>query len=167
PALDGRDDREVICRRRRSRGPLQSPRVPGIAACCLATQVRPKQVEDQNQYPKSLQQRANGHNKIQGLPTPSRLVRINPARHSQEARNMHHIEREMKSDEEKPEMKLAESLVVQFSRHLWKPVIESGKDIEDNGANDHIVKMRHDEVRMTKLPIERRRGQHDSGQSRE
>src|SRR5712664_4293732 len=67
----------------------------------------------------------------------------------------------MESDEEEPEVGFAERLVVHLSGHLWEPVIECAESREKNGAHDDVVKVRHDEIGISKVPIERCCAQHD------
>src|ERR1700723_1833914 len=71
----------------------------------------------------------------------------------------------MEADQEKPEMPLAELLAQHASGHLRIPIIESRKDHEENGTNQHVVKVRYNKIRVTELPVERRHRQHDPGQA--
>src|SRR5580700_6421505 len=71
----------------------------------------------------------------------------------------------MESDEKKPEVQPAKRLVVHSSGHFRKPIVEGSKEREENRPYDDIVKVRDDEVRIRKLPVEWRRGQHDSCQA--
>src|SRR5258708_4236868 len=80
---------------------------------------------------------------------------------------MHEIEGQMEPDEEEPEVQLAERLVVHSSGRLWEPVVEGRENIEENAADDDVVKVRDHEVRVSKLPIEGRRTKHDPRQARD
>ena len=62
---------------------------------------------------------------------------------------MHEVEGQMEADDEKPEMQLAERLVVHSSGHLREPVVEGAEESEENAADDHVVKMRDHEVRIS------------------
>ena len=79
---------------------------------------------------------------------------------------MHEIERQMKADDEQPEMQAGEALVVHAAGHLRKPVVKGSEDREQDPADDHIVKVGDHEVRVAELPVERRRAEHDAGQAR-
>jgi hypothetical protein len=105
-APDLGDLREVVRRRRRSGGPFERPRIPGIAPGHLAAEVRPQQVADKNQHARRLKEHADGHDEIPDVPAAPRLVGIDSARHPENAGNVHEIERQMESDEEKPEVQL-------------------------------------------------------------
>src|SRR6266481_6165720 len=107
----------------------------------------------------------NRRERIQGVPAPARLVGIDSARHSEQAGNVHEIERQMESDEEEPEMEFTERLVVHLSGHLRKPIIEGAKSREKNAAYDDVMKVGDDEVGIPKLPIEGCRAQHDPGET--
>ena len=50
--------------------------------------------------------------------------------------------------------------------HLREPVVEGAEEREEDSADDHVVEVRDHEVRVAKLPVERRRAQHDAGQAR-
>ena len=69
---------------------------------------------------------------------------------------MHHVEGQVKADQEKPEMPFAETFAQHSSGDFRVPVIEGGKERKQNSADDHVVKVRDHEVREAKLPIERR-----------
>jgi hypothetical protein len=74
PATSDRwNQREVICGRRRGRGPLECPGVPWIAPCTLASEVGPEQVST-NQYAGGLKDHANGRQEIPDVPTASGFV---------------------------------------------------------------------------------------------
>src|ERR1700722_11404120 len=106
-ALDFRQRREIVRWRRRSSGPFERPRIPGIASRKPAAEVRPNQIARENQYACGLKEHAYSHNDVPDLPAATRLVGINAARHSENPRNMHEIERQMKSDDEQPAVQLA------------------------------------------------------------
>jgi hypothetical protein len=60
----------------------------------------------------------------------------------------------MKSDEEKPEVQLAQLLVIHSSGHFGEPIVESSKERKKNAADDDVVEVRHHEIRICQLPIE-------------
>src|ERR1700738_3596187 len=101
---------EVVDGRRRTGAPLQSPGIPGIASRRFAAEVRPKQVGNENHNGGGLEEHANGHDEIQGVPAAPGLVGIDSARHSEKAGNVHEIEGEVESDEEEPEVEFTERL---------------------------------------------------------
>src|SRR5258708_7297704 len=62
-------------------------------------------------------------------------------------------------------MEFAQGFVQHPSGYLWVPVIKCAEKREQNPTNDHVVKMRDNEIRAAKLPIERRRTKHDAGEA--
>src|SRR6266851_191345 len=78
---------------------------------------------------------------------------------------MHEVEGQVEADYEKPEMQLTERLVVHLPRHLRGPVIKGPKKSEENAADNHIVKMRDHEIRISQVPSQRRDTQHDSSEA--
>ena len=93
------------------------------------------------------------------------LVGVDAARHSQQAGNVHEVEGEMEADEEQPEVPLAQLLAQHAAGDLRVPVVERGKEHEENGADQDVVEMGDDEIGVAELPVERRDGQHDAGES--
>src|ERR1700722_7372452 len=71
----------------------------------------------------------------------------------------------MKSDDEQPEMDLAQGFVEHPSSNFRVPVIKCTEERKENSADNHVMKMRDDEIRAAKLPIERRCAQHDAGET--
>src|SRR5262249_6917749 len=77
-----------------------------------------------------------------------RFVRINAAGHPQDSRDVHHIERHVKADHEEPEVQFAQFFAEHSPGNLGIPVIECGEHRKQNSTHNHIVKVRHDEVRQ-------------------
>src|SRR6266851_5940689 len=91
-ALDGWDGVEVVCRRRRIRGPFESPRIPRIVSSGFATVVGPEQVSQEDQNRGSLEENSDGDNEVPRVPTAHRFVGVNPSRHAQQSWDVHEIE---------------------------------------------------------------------------
>src|SRR5437016_7399400 len=145
-ALDGRDGMEVVCRRRRIRGPLECPGVPRITSRGFAPEIGPEQVSQEDQNPGSLEENPDGHNDVPRVPTAPRFVGVDPSRHAQQSWDVHEIECQVKADKEKPEMKPTERLAVHLPRHLREPVVKGSEESEENAANNHIVKVGDDKI---------------------
>ena len=112
-----------------------------------------------------LNERTDSNDEVQGVPTAAWLVGVDPTGHPENPGNVHDVERQVKADQEKPEMPFAQTLAQHSASHFGIPVIERGEEREQNSPYDHIVKVRHDKIGQAKLPIERRGGHHDSGQT--
>ena len=102
---------------------------------------------------------------VQSIPTTPGLVGVNSARHPEYSGNVHEVECQVEPDQEKPEVPLAERFVQHSSGDFWVPVIERGEEGKQNPADECVMKVRDDEIRQAKLPIEGRRGQHDAGET--
>src|SRR5499433_2767420 len=59
-------------------------------------------------------------------------------------------------------MEFAQAFTQHPSSEFRVPVIKCSEQGEQNSANDHVMKMRDDEIRAAKLPVERRGGQHNA-----
>src|SRR6185503_1021676 len=79
---------------------------------------------------------------------------------------MHRVERQMEADREKPEMPEPEFAVKQPAESFRVPVVEAREERVEETANQNVMKVRDDEVRIRELPIERNNGQHHSSQTR-
>src|ERR1700683_1440161 len=89
---------KVIIGRRRTGGPLERPRVPGIVPGQLALPKRPEKIDDERKHSCGLKECADGDDEVPDFPSAARLVGVNPARHSQDARNVHEIKSQMKPE---------------------------------------------------------------------
>src|SRR5215468_1304369 len=103
-----RQNREVVVGGRRRSCPLERPRIPRVIARAAALKVRPDQIRDKTQYSGGLEERPNGDNQVQTVPTSPRLVRVDSAWHSEKSRDVHEIEGEVKANQKEPEVPLAE-----------------------------------------------------------
>src|SRR5258708_26050615 len=71
----------------------------------------------------------------------------------------------MKADEKQPEVPLAKLFIQKSSRRLREPIVNRGKYHENDRANDHVMEVSNDKIRIRQLPVERGSGQHDAGES--
>src|SRR6516164_10007944 len=159
-----RQNREVVVGGRRRSCPLERPRIPRVIARAAALKVRPHEITDETQYRGALEERPNGDNQVQTVPTSPRLVGVDSAWHSEKSRDVHEIEGEAKADQKEPEVPLAEFFVQHPAGHLWKPIVERRERREKDSSHDHVVEMRHHKIRSAQLPVDRSRTQHDSRQ---
>src|SRR5208283_166664 len=122
-------------------------------------------IPDEHQRGNGLKENADGDNQIPDIPAATGLVGVNPARHAENSRHVHEVERQMEADDEQPELKLAEFLVVHSAGHFREPIIESAENRKENRAYDHVMEVRNHKVRAAELPVEWSGGKHDPGKS--
>ena len=79
------------------------------------------------------------------------------ARHPLQADVVHREERQVEADERQPEVQLAEPLVVHPAGHLREPVVDAREDREHRAAEEHVVDVRDDEVRVARVDVDRHR----------
>src|SRR5205085_8641053 len=108
---------------------------------------------------------AAGREHIERLPSELWQIGVDTARHSHQAENVHREKGSIESDEEKPERQRTEFLAVHTPAPLREPVVKSAEEREERAADQHVMQMRHDEVRVMKLPVERHRRDEESRQS--
>jgi len=72
---------------------------------------------------------------------------------------------EVEADEHEPEARLPEALVEHVARDLRVPMVDSGEDRKDRAAEEHVVEVGDDEVRVRHLLVERNRGEHHAGET--
>src|SRR5262249_4102648 len=82
-------------------------------------------------------------------------IRGNPALHTHDAEDVHREERQVEPDEHEPEVPRRDALAVQASSELREPVVARGKDRENAAAEQHVVDMRDDEIRVVQLIVDR------------
>ena len=70
-----------------------------------------------------------------------------------------------KPNHEQPEVPLAQRLAQHPPGYLRIPVVERPKEREDDRTDQNVMEMGDDKVRVSELPIERRRREHDSRQA--
>src|SRR6266516_2482700 len=70
-------------------------------------------------------------------------------------------EEQIEPDEVEPEVDLPKALVEEPPEHLRPPVVEGREERERGAAEEHVVHVRNDEVRVRDLPVERERGDED------
>ena len=73
----------------------------------------------------------------------------------------------MEPDEREPEVHLAQPLVEHPAGHLREPEVHPAEHREHDRAEQHVVEVRHDEVRVRDVPVDRRRGEQYPGQAAE
>src|SRR5580658_4164265 len=158
---------EVVSRGGRRCGPFQGPCVPWIVACDFTAPVRNEEVvcKDQDRY--SLNHSSDGDDQIEKVPTAVRLIGVDRPWHPQKTEKVHGIERDMEANRKEPEMPFAERLVHQSPGGFGVPVIDACEDTEDNGTDQHIMKMCDHEIRVMELPVPRGHREHDSSQTRD
>src|SRR5260221_9324872 len=88
-----------------------------------------------------------------------RMVGIDTARHSGEAKEVHREERQEEADIGQPEMHTSQTLVEQAPGHLREPVIDTREDCQYAAAKQDEVQVSHDEVRRVQVNIHRDGGQ--------
>ncbi len=91
---------------------------------------------------------------IPAIPPKPCAVGVHPARHPQNAEDVHREEDHVHSDEHQPEVPFAQALVQQPPRHLWEPVIEASQQTEDRAAEEDIVDMGYHVIGVGDLPID-------------
>ena len=75
------------------------------------------------------------------------------------------VKRQVEPECEQPEMPEAQSPARHAAERLRIPVVDPRKNREEQATNQHIVEVRHHEIRVRQLPVERRHGHHDAGQT--
>ena len=84
---------------------------------------------------------------VQRVPPAAGFVGVDAPRHAEQPGDVHHVERQVEADHEQPEVQLAQPLAQHPAGDFRVPVVERGEEREENAADDHVVEVRHDEVR--------------------
>ena len=78
-------------------------------------------------------------------------------RHPEQPDDVHREEEQVRPDEDDPEADLPGQLVVELPGDLREPVVHAAEDREDGRAEDDVVEVGDDEVRVRHLLVERDR----------
>ena len=78
---------------------------------------------------------------------------------------MHGEKRDVEPDEEQPEMYLPEHSIQKSPGHLREPVIQTAEHGKERASDQDIMKVRHQEIGIMYLQIDRYRSQHHSRES--
>ena len=82
------------------------------------------------------------------------------SRHALDAEHVHREEGEVEADELDPEVDLAEAFVQLAAGHLGEPEVGRREDPEDRSAEEDVMQVRHHEVGILQVEVDRRAGQH-------
>src|SRR5215472_8755474 len=167
---DPRDRGEVVTRWRAGRRPFEriaeSPRV--VLDHPLAVLPRLVHVVEEEQVGHAEYERADRRHLVQrcGHVRQERVVGRAP-RLADHAKPVLHQEGRVETDEHEPEVPLTERFVEFLAGPLRPPEVEAAEHAEHDRAEQHVVEVRHDEVRVTDREVKRRRRQDDPGQAAE
>src|SRR5580698_609983 len=122
-ARDYRNRRKVIGWGRGRYRPFERPCVPGIVTSSDSLEIRKDEVCHEHKNREGLDKRADRNDEVQSIPTPPWLIGVDPAGHAKQSGNVHDVERQVKADEEEPEVPFAEALTQHSASHFRIPVI--------------------------------------------
>src|SRR5580692_12300098 len=127
PAVHRGQYGEVIVGWRRTRRPLQGPRIPRIVTSLFALEIRMDQVVHEAQCSHRLKDHSDADDDVPSLPAATSFVRVNSPWHAEQTGNMHEVECQMKADDKEPKVPLAKGFGHHAPGYLWVPIIKSAK----------------------------------------
>ena len=92
---------------------------------------------------------------VEVVPARRRGVVGDPPRHARQAQLVHREERQVEADEHQHELDLAQRLVQHPAGHLGEPVVQPGHDPEDRPAEQDVVEVGDDPVRVVEGEVDR------------
>jgi hypothetical protein len=136
---------EVVPRRRAAGRPLQrvavAPRVVDRDRLAVAPAL--EHVPHERDGPNAEDERADrGHDVQGGEAVGGQIVGV-AARHALLTQPVLHKESGVEADEGQPEVQLAQPLVEQPACHLREPEVDARVGREDDGAEQHVMEVRH------------------------
>ena len=99
---------------------------------------------------------------VHHIPPTVALVGVNTAGHSEEAKEMLRQEGDMEADGEEAEVPETELIVRHLAKGFRIPVVDSCENCEQQPADQNVMEVGHDEIRVAELPGEWRHSQHDA-----
>src|SRR6266566_9525935 len=145
---------EVLRRGRRGGVPLEGVREPGVVHRARTLARRLDDVDDEQQESDRHHARADRRDQVVGLPQSVLGVRVDPSRHAEEPEQVLREERQVEAEEHEPELSLSQPLVEHAPEDLGPPVVEAREDSEHRAAEQDVVHVRDDVVRVGHLPVD-------------
>ena len=105
---------------------------------------------------------ADRRDQIEWSPAHCRNVRVCPARHAHQSRDVHGEECDVHADEHEPERNFSQALRQWRAGSRRSPVVEGREQREDHSPDQHVMKVGDYEIRVMDLPIEGHHGDHDA-----
>ncbi len=155
-------------RRRRGRRPLEGRGVPRIDGRAAARHDAPHEVDGKDDLREPQRDGAHGDDDVPVLLVLEELVLqriVDPPHLPPHPDDVHGEEGEIEEDEGQPEVEMPQPVVHHAAEHLGEPVVDAGEGAEDGTAEDHVVDVGHDEVRVLDVDIHRGRGHEDARQT--
>ncbi len=146
--------------------PFQGARAPDVAR--VVVDGRPeiaRQVDQEHQHARGDQVCAHGREQVERAKPLAFGIGVHPARHAGQAGEVHREEGHVKAHEHQPETPAAQPLGQGPLADERCPVIEGREQRKHHAAEQHVMQMRHDEVSVVRLQVERDHGDHDAGQA--
>ena len=162
-ADDLRDLVEVEDRRRRAHLPLERQRAPRVRGRRAPEAPARDHVVEEDDRRGAEPERRDRDEQVQV--GEARRVVGDAARHPLDPEPVHREEGQVEADERQPEVQLAERLVVHPAGHLREPEVDPGEDREQRAAEEHVVDVRDDEVRVRGVDVDRHGGEVDPGEA--
>ncbi len=122
-------------------------------------------VVDENQSACCLKDGSDADDEVQSVPAAAGFVSVDPSGHAEQTGDVHEVEREVKADEEEPEVPLAERVAHHLAGDFGIPVVEGAEEREDDRSDEHVVEVGDDKVGGAELPVERSGREHDAGKT--
>src|SRR5690606_32097750 len=160
PAIHGRYfSGPVPVLREPRRRPFQGVRSPRVERRQLATEHAVEKVEQEDELRRQRDNRRDTHQLIEVGESTKRLEvgeRVIPSGESGDTDVVHREEDQVDTGERNPEVDVAEPSVNHTAEHFGEPVINTGEHPEEGSAYDNQVEVRHYEVGVVQLNIDRR-----------
>ena len=125
----------------------------------------PREVDQEQRDARRDHERADRRDQVQRVPAETAGIRINASRHAGEPRDVHREERDVDPDEHQSEHPAAGALGQRSRADEGNPVVERREQRKHHPADQHVMQMRDDEIRIVRLPVERDQRHHDTGQA--
>src|SRR4051812_23749627 len=115
---------EIVRRRGRSGGPLESGGAPRVVARRGPLSKAIEDIDDQQRKADSEHECTDCGEQVQPVPTHVRGISIDPPGHAYQAKDVHREEGEIEPDERNPKIPVAELLAEHPAAYFWEPIVE-------------------------------------------
>src|SRR5690606_22186721 len=130
---------KVVLRWRRRDGPFPRPSVPRIRFCFFALDRGDDDVDQQYDSGDRHQESTDRADIVRQIPSLPFQIGVHAARHAPQTEKMLDEERQMESDEKRPERNLTQLFIELLTEHFRPPVERTGQKSEYDTTYDDVV----------------------------
>ena len=144
--------------------PFQRARLPRVPLDLRLAALGPHQIPHEHRETGGDDERAHRGNQVQPVPAKPCRIGIDPPRHPPQPGQVHRQEGQVEAAEDQPERPAPQPLRQLLLLDEREEVIDPRDHRKDHTPEQRVMQVRHHEIRVMRLEIERRQRQHHTRQ---